>query len=178
MTKDSLILPVADLSTFSRALARQLMPEPPPHLSLMNMLARAAGFRNLQHLRAAQTAGAKLAATPAPEAVDHALVARALAQFDEVGQLRQWPSRRGVQILCLWALWARLPRGASMTERQISAALNGLHRFGDAAILRRDMVALGLLRRNVDGSDYQRLESRPSPESRALIRQLASRINP
>jgi hypothetical protein len=178
MTKDSLILPVADLSTFSRALARQLVPEAPSHLSLMNMLARSAGFRNLQHLRAAQTAGAKLAMTPLPEVVDHTLVTRALAQFDESGLMRQWPSRRAVQVLCLWALWSRLPRGQSMTERQISAALNELHRFGDAAILRRDMVALGLLRRNADGSDYQRLESRPSPEARVLIRQLASRMNP
>ncbi len=176
MTKDSLILPVADLSSFSRALARQLQPAAPSHLTLMNMLARAAGYRNLQHLRAAQTAGAKLALPP--EAVDHGLVTRALAQFDEGARLRQWPARRAVQILCLWALWARLPRNVSMTERQISAALNTLHHFGDAAILRRDMVALGLLRRTIDGCDYQRLESRPPPEARTLIQHLTSRIKP
>lgn len=176
MTKDSLVLPVADLSSFSRALARQLAPKAPSHLTLMNMLARAAGFRNLQHLRAAQTAGGKLA--KAPDVVDHALVTRALAQFDEAGLLRQWPARRAVQILCLWALWARLPRGVSMTERQISAALTTLHGFGDAAILRRDMVALGLLHRTDAGSDYRRLESRPPPEARALIHHLTSRIKP
>jgi len=178
MTKDSLVLPVADLSSFTRTLARQLAPTAPSHLALMNMLARAAGFRNLQHLRAAQMAGAKLAETPAPEAVDHTLVTRALAKFDETGILRQWPARRAVQILCLWALWARLPRGGSMTERQISAALNTLHHFGDAAILRRDMVALGLLCRTIDGSDYHRLENRPPPEARALIHHLTSRIKP
>jgi hypothetical protein len=178
MSKDTLSLPVADLSAFARALSRQFAPDTPTHLTLMNMLARAAGFRNLQHLRAAQTAGAKLANVPLPEMVDHTQVARALAQFDAAGQLRQWPSRRGVQILCLWALWARLPAGQSTTERQISAALNALHRFGDAAILRRDMVALGLLRRNADGTDYQRQESRPPPEARALIRALAARYRP
>lgn len=178
MSKDSLILPVADLSAFTRALARQFTPDAPSHLTLMNMLARAAGFRNVQHLRAAQTAGAKLADAPPPEVVDHTQVARALAQFDAAGVLRQWPARRAVQILCLWALWARLPAAESLTERQISTALNALHAFGDAAILRRDMVALGLLRRNADGSDYQRLQSRPPPEARALIRQLASRMNP
>ena len=178
MSKDSLILPVADLSAFTRALARQFTPDAPSHVTLMNMLARAAGFRNLQHLRAAQTAGAKLADVPPPEVVDHAQVARALAQFDTAGILRQWPARRGVQILCLWALWARLPVGLSLTERQFSATLNTLHAFGDAAILRRDMVALGLIRRNADGSDYQRLESRPPSEARALIRQLASRMKP
>lgn len=178
MSKDSLFLPVADLSAFTRALARQFAPDAPSHLALMNMLARAAGYRNLQHLRAAQSAGAKLAETAPPEVVDHTQVARALAQFDATGILRQWPARRAVQALCLWALWARLPVGQSQTERQISATLNTLHAFGDAAILRRDMVALGLLRRNADGTDYQRLESRPPPEARALIRQLASRTKP
>lgn len=174
MTKDSLSLPIADLSAFARALSRQLAPAP-SHLSLMNMLARAAGFRNLQHLRAAQTAGAKLATTPLPEVVDHALVTRALAQFGERGQLRQWPSRRAVQILCLWVLWARLPKAQVMTEREISAALNQLHGFGDAAILRRDMVALGLLSRKDDASDYARIEQAPPPEARALIAHLSSR---
>jgi len=178
MTKDSLPLPVADLSSFARALARQLMPEPPPHLLLMNMLARAAGYRNLQHLRAAQNAGARLANAPPAEMVDHGQVTRALAQFDATGLLAQWPARRAVQILCLWALWARLPGDVSMSERQVSAALNGLHRFGDAAILRRDMVALGLLRRTVDGSDYRRQERRPPPEARALIGHLSSRAKP
>lgn len=176
MTQNNLPLPVADLSRFTRALARQLTAEPPSHLSLMNMLARAAGFRNLQHLRAARTAEARLAApAPPPETVDHALVIRALAQFDAAGRLAQWPARRAVQVLCLWAVWAHLPTETSMTERQISAALNALHGFGDAAILRRDMVALGLLRRNADGSDYRRLESRPPPEARALIGHLSSR---
>lgn len=182
MSKDSLFLPVADLSAFTRALARQFAPDAaqnaPSHLTLMNMLARAAGYRNLQHLRAAQTAGAKLDNAPPPEVVDHTIVARALNQFDAQGILLQWPARRAVQILCLWALWARLPAAESLTERQISAMLNTLHAFVDAAILRRDMVALGLLRRNADGTDYQRLERRPSPEARALIRQLASRVNP
>lgn len=178
MTKDSLILPVADLSAFARALARQFSPDAPSHLTLMNMLARAAGFRNLQHLRAAQNAGTRLANTPPPEVVDHGQVTRALAQFDAAGILRQWPARRAVQVLCLWALWARLPSDQSQTERQISAALNALHGFGDAAILRRDMVALKLLSRTADGSDYRRLECRPPPEARALIRQLASRAKP
>ena len=63
-----------------------------------------------------------------------------------------------------------------MTERQFSAVLNGLHGFGDAAILRRDMVALGLIRRQIDGSDYQRIELPPPPEARALIGQLTPRL--
>lgn len=65
-----------------------------------------------------------------------------------------------------------------MAERPFSATLNTLHLFGDAAILRRDMVALGLIRRDEGGSAYQRLESRPPPEARALIQLLASRAKP
>ena len=55
MPRQSIPLAIADLSQFSRALGAQLAARPdkvPSHLSLMNMLARAAGFRNFQHLRA------------------------------------------------------------------------------------------------------------------------------
>ena len=53
MTKDTLPLPVPDLSAFARSLRKELTaaPEVPSHLALMNMLARSAGFRNFQHLR-------------------------------------------------------------------------------------------------------------------------------
>lgn len=175
MTRDTIPLPVADLSAFSRALARQLTEAAAPaaHQSLMNMLARAGGFRNLQHLRASAQAAARLEARPVDEPADHALVARALVLFDEAGRLTRWPARRSVQILCLWALWAQLAPGGGRTEREISAALNALHDFGDAALLRRDMVMLGLLRRTPDCTDYARIERRPPPEARALIRHLA-----
>ena len=176
MTRDLIALPVADLSAFTRALSRQLADEArPSHQSLMNMLARAAGFRNLQHLHAARAAGQRLAVVPPPEAVDHTLVARALVQFDPGGRLIRWPARRSVQILCLWALWSALPPGGPRTEKQISDALNALHLFGDAAILRRDMVHLGLLRRDPGGINYARTEQPPPPEARALIRHLAAR---
>jgi hypothetical protein len=177
MTRETLPLPVADLSAFTRHLSRQLAEAAPSHLTLMNMLARAGGFRNLQHLRAAQSAAARLALPPRPpEKVDHTLVARALNLFDDTGSLSQWPARRSVQVLCLWALWSRLPHGQSRTERQISADLNALHAFGDAALLRRDMVQLGLLRRTVDCTDYSRVERKPPPEARDLIRLLSARL--
>jgi hypothetical protein len=179
MSRDLLALPVADLSAFTRHLSRQLGAEgagAPPHQSLMNMLARAGGFRNLQHLRAARAAERRLD-TPAPAQgpVDHALVARAMVLFDDHGVLRQWPARRAVQILCLWALWARLPRGSGQSERQISAVLNALHGFGDAALLRRDLVELGLLWRSDACTDYARVERRPPPQALALIARLATR---
>ncbi|MFM7446273.1 MAG: DUF2087 domain-containing protein, partial [Tabrizicola sp.] len=130
MTRQAIALPVADISAFARHLSRQLASAEavPSHLALMNMLARAAGFRNFQHLRADRAAEAKLAApAPLPPTADHALIARAIACFDGAGQLLRWPARRSVQVLCLWGLWSRLQPGGSRSEREISAALDALH---------------------------------------------------
>jgi hypothetical protein len=170
MTRIPLSLPVADLSAFARALHREL-PAVPGHLSLMNMLARAAGFRNLQHLRASAKAGATLAAHAAP-AADLTRVQAALRFFDKQGRMSSWPSRTNIQHLCLWVLWSRLPRGESLTERQISARLTEWHLFGDPAILRRTLVELGLVSRAEGASAYLRIERQPTPEATALIRQL------
>lgn len=84
MSRQSIPLVVEDISAFARALARQINDgaESPSHLSLMNMLSRAAGFRNFQHLRAAQMAGERLATPDLPVSVDHLLVERTLNQFD------------------------------------------------------------------------------------------------
>lgn len=177
MSKQSIPLVVEDISPFARALARQISDskDPPSHLSLMNMVSRAAGFRNFQHLRAAQLAGERLASTAAPQTVDHLLVERTLNQFDSAGRLRQWPSRRKIQDLCLWALWAALPARTLLGEREVNARLRELHLFDDPAILRRSLFSLGMVSRNPDGSDYCRKEQVPPPEARALIAQLEAR---
>ena len=52
MPRELVPLHTDDLSAFTRVLADELGDDAPSHLSLMNMLARAAGFRNYQHLRA------------------------------------------------------------------------------------------------------------------------------
>ncbi|MBE2275048.1 MAG: DUF2087 domain-containing protein [Rhodobacteraceae bacterium] len=185
MTRDTIPLHLADASAFARALAAELSRAPAPsHLALLNMLARSAGFRNLQHLRASGAAQARLACTPPlpnaaaetnveveaeVETTDLVAVGRVLPFFDAAGRLRQWPARRGVQSLCLWVLWSHLPRGVAMTEREVSALLDRWHLFGDPALLRRDMVGLGLLSRRPGGTDYRRVEQRPPPEARALF---------
>jgi hypothetical protein len=69
-------------------------------------------------------------------------------------------------------LWSHLPRGASMTERQISARLNDWHLFGDAAIIRRTLLEQGLITRSADCTDYRRVEREPPPEVLALLRVL------
>ena len=177
MSKQAIPLLAEDISLFSRALARQLKNEKqtPSHLGLMNMIARAAGFRNFQHLRAAHMAGQRLAVLPEPEPVDHRLVERALHQFDAEGRLQRWHSRRKIQDLCLWVFWARLPSGTSLSEREVNRLLRAEHLFDDPALLRRMMFNLGMVTRNRDGSDYRRLEQRPPAEARALIRLLEAR---
>lgn len=173
MTRTSLPLHISDISDFARALQRQLPDPAPTHLSLLNMLARAAGFQNHQHLRA-QSLAADRIATPS-EPADMKRVEAALRYFDAQGKMTQWPSKTNLQHLCLWALWARLPTEATLSERQISALLNDWHLFTDAAILRRTLVELALVSRTTDGAQYQRREQPPPPEARALIRALSMR---
>ncbi|MEM9522595.1 MAG: DUF2087 domain-containing protein [Pseudomonadota bacterium] len=177
MSRQPIPLLADDISTFTRSLARQLRAaaDMPGHLSLMNMVARASGFRNFQHLKAAHSAGRRLATPTRPEVVDHKLVERALHQFDAIGRLKKWPSRQSVQDLCLWALWARFPKGICLQEPEVNALLNAGHLFEDPAILRRSLVTQGLMTRNRDGSDYRRVKGRPTANARALISHLEQR---
>ena len=88
MPRDSIALTINDLSAFARTLRRDLATADsfPGHLALMNMLARAAGYGNFQHLRA--SGGPTAAATPAPlpEAERKHLDA-ALRVFDAEGRM-------------------------------------------------------------------------------------------
>ncbi|WP_208982167.1 MULTISPECIES: DUF2087 domain-containing protein [unclassified Pseudovibrio] len=166
-----------DISTFARSVARQMKSrgDAPSHVELMNMLAKAAGFQNFQHLRASHSAGRRLDTEPVVETVDHRLVERGLNQFDKAGRLVSWPSRRQVQVLCLWQLWSLIPAGASLREKEINTVLNDAHCFADPALLRRELFSLGLLHRNRDGSDYRRQEQQPPLEARDLIKRLKGR---
>ncbi|TPE62901.1 DUF2087 domain-containing protein [Sandaracinobacter neustonicus] len=176
MPKHAIAFEIEDISAFARLLGKQLQAakDTPSHLSLLNMLARAGGYRNFQHLRA-EGAGRQVAAAAAEERFDPRPVERAFIQFDAAGQLLRFPAKRSLQILCVWALWARLPRGEVMAERRVNELLNTMHLFGDPALLRRDMVEMGLLTRQADGSDYRRVEQKPPPPARELIRRLATR---
>lgn len=176
MSKDAVPLMVAEMTPFARTLSKQLHESEglPSHLALLNMLARAAGFRNYQHMRASHAAKGRLDA-PGAGAVDYRRVERCLNHFDAQGRLIRWPSKRHMQELCLWVLWAQLPRKEVMQERDVNGALNKGHLFDDAALLRRSLVGMKLLSRNRDGSDYRRVEHSPKPEAVAVIRQVAAR---
>lgn len=178
MPRHAVPMGTSDLSRFARTLARELQPElgdaTPSHLSLMNMLARAAGFRNFQHLRAVSKARETLEQPLAPE-LDYVSVRRALRHFDEAGLLCRWPTRNAVQKLVLWVFWADLPPRESLRESVVNALFRAGQTLGDPATIRRMLVGLERLQRERDGSAYLRVEGPVPPEAAELIRHVRAR---
>lgn len=190
MSRTPLPYSAGDISALARSLRAQLAdkPEPPGHVAWLNMLAKAAGFRNYQHFEAQSTfAVAEPAPLPAPEpvvlpepppaapVVDLARIRKVARCFDDAGLFQRWPSKLGEQRLCLWVIWSRIDAGKVMNEKQVNQVLNAHHTFGDHALLRRDLCELGLMTRTPDGREYRRVERQPPPEALALIRHLGSR---
>ena len=62
-----------------------------------------------------------------------------------------------------------------MSEPEVNAILNQWHVFKDPAILRRMLVVMSLATRNLDGSDYERLEAKPPSDAVALLNHLRGR---
>lgn len=180
MSRTAIPFAVDDVSALAKSLNAQLesTPEKPGHLALLNMLARGAGYKNFQHLRSTAEAEGRLsAATPQIPAapVDYAKVEKIARYFDADGVLMRWPGKDSHRLICLWVLWSRIAPRRSYDEKAINALLNAHHRFGDHALLRRDMVDRGMLDRTRDGREYKRLEVKPPAEAVALIRALHAR---
>jgi hypothetical protein len=173
VTRQIIPFAAADISALAKSLRGQLLAResPPSHVEMLNMLARASGHRNFQHLRA----GAADRAAEAPQqASDPAAVTRAAACFDAQGRLARWPGKLSQQGLCVWVLWAQLPARRVLTEPQVNALIEARHLFGDYALLRRCLCDRGLFARTVDGREYRRIEREPPPEAAALIRRVLS----
>lgn len=176
MPRTDVPLHAADISRFAKSLARELKQthelaqRPPGHVELLNMLARAAGYRNYQSLKARPVPPAAPAPPPAPVLTDAA--ARALRQFDAHGRLQRWPIKYSVQRLMLWGLWMRFDARRRYSEREVNEILNAWHLFGDHCTLRRELVNEKLLGRRSDGSEYRKLPRRPEAEAMALMRAL------
>lgn len=187
MSRTSLPYSADDISALARSLRAQLAgrTEPPGHVEWLNMLAKAVGCRNFQHFRA-QTAAQTVAQTEAQTAVQDGLgatvdveppvdpvrIRKVTRCFDAGGALLRWPPKRSERDLCLWVLWSRFAAGHLMTEGEVNRLLRDAHRFGDHALLRRELCDVGLVDRTRDGSAYRRIEQRPPPEALALIRRL------
>ena len=180
MSRTTVPLQVTDLSPFARTLRHSLAGHSgtPTHVELLNMLAKAAGFANYQHLRANAEADGRLAAASEPgPRPDLAQVEKAARYFDAQGVLASWPARYAHQMLCLWVLWSRIPRGRTFTEVEISDLIREWHLFGDHALIRRAMIDGRMLERNLDGSAYRRLERAPPAELAPLLEQLRRRTS-
>lgn len=160
MTRDLNAVFINDLSGFARALSRDLAGrEMPGHQAMLGLIARAAGYRNHQHLRAE---------TPRPD--PSRAVARALRNFDPQGRMIAWPAQTKLQGLCLWRFWAGLAPGRDYREAELNAALRDWHLFGDHVLLRRSLIDHRLMERATDGNWYRRIEQAPPPEALAMIR--------
>lgn len=196
MSRVPLPLVVPDASQFARALGKSLQSRhaegapPPGHQELLNLLARAAGHRNLQSWRAAPvpTPG-PTAAAPAAARIDPASLPRpaqapdetptalplsanarkALGQFDAHGRLVRWPNKYSVQALAMWVLWSMFEARRTYTEREVNTVLRAANAFGDHVTLRRELVNHKLLARESDCSAYWKLPAQPGDEARALL---------
>lgn len=178
MSRTTLPFYAEDISAFARSLNAQLTTtdHTPSHVELLNMLARSAGFRNFQHLRAQADARERLEAPqPAAVPVDFTLVQTLTKYFDANGRLSRWPSKFSHREPCVWIMWSRMNPREAYTEKQINDFLQANLGFGDHVLLRRELVDLGLVTRTADGREYRRIERRPASEVVELIRCLSKR---
>lgn len=175
MSREPLPYSVGDVSALARSLRRQLggFERIPGHLEMLNLLAKAGGYRNYQHLRAQAADRAALdAPRTAPQPADLRLVRRAARHFDADGRLVRWPKKHSLRLVCLWVLWARIAPRRALSEAEINDLLEARHLFGDHALLRRWLVDSGMVERTADGRSYTRVERRPPAEAVELLRHL------
>lgn len=179
-SRETVPLIADDISTFCKQLRRQLVDAghgAPGHLALLNMLARSAGHRNFQMLRARPGALPEAAEPPVqarsielPREVEASPAMRKLlACFDDKGRLLRMPHKYAAQQMAIWALWSRFPARRELNERQVNETLDAFHTFGDPVTLRRELVNAKLLWRTIDGRVYKKLAQRPDAATRAFL---------
>jgi hypothetical protein len=181
MSRTALPFGVDDMSAFARSVRKSIegLEHTPSHVEVLNLLARAGGYRNFQHYRAQFEARSSLdAPRPVEAEVDYRRVKQVVRVFDGKGRLARWPKKFSHRMLCLWALWSGLPARTAMTEGEISDHLRERHCFGDHALLRRELVDRGMVSRTPDGREYRRIEQRPPAEAAALFEHLRSQPMP
>jgi hypothetical protein len=175
MSKDVIPFVALDISALARNLHTELakLTVPPTHLSWLNILARCAGYRNYQSLRAAQRTAVPPAAPRAAAPLvlsEHA--AKALGHFDAIGRLTRWPNKFAVQRLALWGLWMHLEPKRIYTEKEITQLLAALNGFSDPVTLRRELINMKMMARKPDCSAYWKEQVRAPQEAAALMRAL------
>ncbi len=181
MSKDVHTLTIPDISALAKTLRRELAAKDaqPSHVELLNIIARGAGFRNFQHLKASQSAAVRLEAPPVaaePEPVDHRKIEQVLRCFDARGIMSRWPKKTSQQKLALWWCWAQIPARCELPEREVNEILKRFNAFGDHVLIRRELIDWGMVSRSADCRIYRRIETRPPAEAATLIRHLAERV--
>jgi len=170
---------VSDFSAFAKTLRTRLAAQETPvsHVTMLNLIANAGGYRNFQHLKAQQTTdspGPKKASqpmlthtTPRPKRIT-----QTTRLFDTENRLIRWPKKDSIRCLCLWVIWSRIPAKTVLTEPEINTLLNQWHLFGDHALLRRELVDRNMAERTENGRQYRRREQRPPQEAVAVFEHL------
>jgi hypothetical protein len=174
-SSEAISLFAPDISAFARNLDEALrkLPEPPSHLIWLNVLARAAGHRNYQSLRAAQALAPPSAQTAQEPLSEHAT--KALQHFDEAGRLTRWPTKFAVQRLALWGVWMHVDAKRVYTEREITKLLAAFNGFDDPVTLRRELINMKMMGRKTDCSAYWKEQVRAPQEAAALMHALRVR---
>jgi hypothetical protein len=90
--------------------------------------------------------------------------------LDAEERVTVYPAKWAMKRLVLEYLATRFEAGASYSEREVNEVLRRHHTFGDWVLLRRDLIAAGLLGRERDGARYWRPAAgaaEPAPHGRA-----------
>jgi hypothetical protein len=150
---------------------------PPTHLEMLNLLAKATGARNFQAWRAhtATAAPAPVQAGPAEQPISPQ-IEKALRVFDEQARMTRWPVARPIQRLCTWYMWSKFEKRRSYGEREVNALLSPWTTFQAHVTMRRELINDGLVTREIDGSNYQRVDCAPPPEARQFLKILSARV--
>lgn len=79
--------------------------------------------------------------------------------LDDQGRLTEWPSKnkREAQRQVRDYLASKIETRKEYTETEINEILSQWATIGDPALLRRELIEAGWLKRNRDGSKYRRI---------------------
>lgn len=91
------------------------------------------------------------------------LIQKELKAFiDADGRVTALPARFKKQLMAYYWIASQLKEDGAWNERELNAVLNGLHTFGDPAVIRRTLFDLGVLDRDPRGTRYTLLSPFPS----------------
>ena len=74
--------------------------------------------------------------------------------LDESGRIVQLPQKKTYRVATLSYLAEKFEANHKYTEKEVNSICDEWHTFGDFFILRRELVDLGLLCREPNGSSY------------------------